>query len=193
MARTSSTMLELGTEAPPFAMEDVVTGKTVALDDLMDGQPFLVVFWCNHCPFVLHVEEAFVAFAREYAGKGLPVVAISANDPERYPADSPAEMRKRANAKGYPFPYLHDATQEVAKAYRAACTPDFFLFDARGTLAYRGQFDGSRPSNGVPVTGEDLRGAVDALLAGGRPEEDQIPSVGCNIKWTPGNEPDWFG
>jgi thiol-disulfide isomerase/thioredoxin len=158
-----------------------------------EGRPLLVAFWCNHCPFVLHVEEGFVDFAREYAGKGLQVVAISANDAEHYPQDGPEEMKARANAQGYPFPYLFDAEQAVAKAYRAACTPDLFLFDADRTLVYRGQFDGSRPGNGVPVTGGDLRAAADAVLAGEAPPADQHPSLGCNIKWRPGNEPDYYG
>lgn len=193
MARTPSTMLELGTKAPPFSLTDVVTGRAVGLDDLRSGTALLVAFWCNHCPFVLHMEDAFLDFAREYGGKGLQVAAICANDAEKYPQDAPAEMKARAEAKGYPFPYLHDATQEVAKAYRAACTPDLYLFDAGMTLVYRGQFDGSRPGTEIAVSGRDLRAAVDAVLAGGIPSPDQSPSLGCNIKWKPGNEPDWFG
>jgi peroxiredoxin len=192
MARTPSTMLELGTKAPAFALTDTVTGRTVTLEEMSDGAALLVVFWCNHCPFVIHIEDAFVDFAREYAGKGLKVVAISANDVVHYPQDGPVEMKARANAHGYPFPYLLDETQEVAKAYRAACTPDLFLFGPNRTLVYRGQFDGSRPGLDVPVTGEDLRRAVDAVLAGEAPSEHQLPSVGCNIKWAPGNEPDYF-
>lgn len=193
MARTPSTMLDLGTPAPDFSLPDVVTGRPVTLSELATGQPVLVAFWCNHCPFVIHVEEGFVDFAREYAGKGLQVVAISANDAENYPQDGPDEMKARANALGYPFPYLFDEDQEVAKAYRAACTPDLFLFGPDGTLAYRGQFDGSRPGNDVPVTGEDLRAAADAVLAGEAASADQRPSLGCNIKWRPGNEPDYYG
>ena len=193
MTRTPSTMLELGTPAPPFALPDVVTGRTLTLDDVAGGDAFLVVFWCNHCPFVLHIEEAFVAFAREYAAKGLQVVAVCANDAEAYPRDAPDRMRERANAQGYSFPYLHDESQEVAKAYRAACTPDLYLFDGERRLVYRGQFDGSRPSTDVPVTGEDIRAAVDAVLAGETPPEAQQPSLGCNIKWRPGNAPDYFG
>lgn len=193
MARTPSTMLELGTPAPDFSLPDVVTGRPVTLSELAIGQPVLVAFWCNHCPFVLHVEEGFVDFAREYAGKGLQVLAISANDAENYPQDGPDEMKARANTQGYSFPYLFDEDQEVAKAYRAACTPDLFLFGPDRTLVYRGQFDGSRPGNDVPVTGEDLRAAADAVLAGEEPTQDQRPSLGCNIKWRPGNEPDYYG
>jgi len=193
MVRTPSTMLPLGTPAPDFALEDVVTGRTVSLADLRGAPGLLVVFWCNHCPFVKHIEDAFLDFAREYVPRGLEVVAVSANDPERYPDDAPGAMRELANRKDYPFPYLFDATQDVAKAYRAACTPDFFLFGADGRLAYRGQFDASRPSTDVPVTGTDLRAAADAVLGGDAPPEDQFPSLGCNIKWRPGNEPDYFG
>lgn len=180
-------------EAPFFALEDVVTGRTVSLDDLREPPALLVAFWCNHCPFVKHIEDEFLAFAREYIPRGLGVVAISANDPERYPDDAPEAMRELANRQDYPFPYLFDGTQEVAAAYRAACTPDFFLFGGDGRLVYRGQLDASRPSSGIPVTGRDLRAAVDALLQGEAPDLEQQPSVGCNIKWRPGNEPDYFG
>ena len=193
MAVTPSTMLDLGTRAPAFALPDAVTGRTVSLEDFADADALLVVFWCNHCPFVHHVEEAFVEFAREYAARGLAVVAIQSNDAERYPQDGPAAMRDRANDKGYPFPYLFDETQEVAKAYRAACTPDLYLFDGARALAYRGQFDASRPSRGGPATGDDLRAAADAVLAGEDVPTDQMPSAGCNIKWKPGAEPEWFG
>jgi peroxiredoxin len=186
-------MLDLGTLAPEFALPDAVTDRTVSLEDFAGADALLVAFWCNHCPYVLHVEDAFVAFAREYADRGLQVVAIGSNDAETYPQDGPAAMRERAHAKGYPFPYLFDETQEVAKAYRAACTPDLFLFDRDGELVYRGQFDGSRPSSDVPVTGAQLRAAVDAVLAGEDVDADQTPSVGCNIKWKRGNEPGWFG
>ncbi|MDT8368492.1 MAG: thioredoxin family protein [Longimicrobiales bacterium] len=193
MAVTPSTMLALGTSAPDFALPDVVTDRTVSLGDFDDAPAFLVAFWCNHCPFVQHIEEGFVDFAREYAERGLAVVAIASNDIESHPQDGPDAMRRRANEKGYPFPYLLDETQEIAKAYRAACTPDFFLFDGERTLAYRGQFDGARPSSGAAVTGDDLRAAVDALLAGEPIPEPQRPSMGCNIKWKPGSEPEWFG
>ncbi len=193
MARTPSTMLALGTPAPPFALPDVVTGRTVTLEEMSDGDALLVVFWCNHCPFVHHIEDAFVDFAREFAGRGLKTVAISANDVEKYPQDGPGEMRARANQRSYPFPYLYDEGQEVAKEYEAACTPDLFLFGSEGRLVYRGQFDASRPGLDVPVTGQDLRNAVEAVLAGAAPSEQQTPSVGCNIKWRPGNEPAYFG
>jgi len=193
VALTPSTMLELGTPAPDFSLTDVTKDRATSLDDFADADALLVAFWCNHCPFVQHVEDAFVAFAREYAAKGLAVVAIASNDVDAYPQDGPGPMRDRATAKRYGFPYLLDETQEVARAYRAACTPDFFLFDGERALAYRGQFDGSRPSNEQPVTGVDLRSAVDALLAGEEIDATQIPSVGCNIKWQPGKAPDYFG
>lgn len=193
MAVTPSTMLELGTPAPDFSLRDVTTERLTSLESFANADALLVAFWCNHCPFVKHVEDAFVAFAREYAARGLAVVAISSNDVGAYPQDGPGPMRDLAAEKGYGFPYLLDETQEVAKAYRAACTPDFFLFDGDRRLAYRGQFDGSRPSNGEPVTGADLRAAADALLAGTEVEATQIPSVGCNIKWRAGNAPDYFG
>ncbi|MBW3534845.1 MAG: thioredoxin family protein [Gemmatimonadetes bacterium] len=160
-------------------------------DDAIDG--VLVTFLCNHCPFVKHVQEGLAAFAREYQEKGLAVVGISSNDAAAYPQDRPEAMKEEAERAGYTFPYLYDESQEVAKAYRAACTPDFFLFDRDLRLAYRGQMDASRPGNDVPVTGEDLRRAADAVLAGRSPSEDQTPSVGCNIKWKPGNAPQGFG
>lgn len=193
MARTPSTMLALGTRAPDFSLPDVTTGAQVALGDLSHAPGLLVAFWCNHCPFVKHIEDGFVAFAREYAERGLAVVAISSNDAGAYPQDGPEPMRELAAAKGYGFPYLYDASQEVAKAYEAACTPDFFLFDGERRLVYRGQFDGARPSTATPVTGEDLRRAAGALLSGGEVDAAQVPSLGCNIKWTPGNEPDYYG
>jgi thiol-disulfide isomerase/thioredoxin len=153
----------------------------------------LVIFMCNHCPFVKHLREGLVRFAREYQARGLAVVAINANDVANHPNDSPARMVEDAQAFGYPFPYLYDETQAVAQAYRAACTPDFFLFDAGRKLAYRGQFDGSRPGNSLPVTGSDLRAAADAALAGQPIPSDQKPSIGCNIKWKAGNEPEYYG
>jgi len=190
MARTPSTMLALGTRAPDFSLPDY-DGRQHALQDMAAAPALLVAFICNHCPFVRHVRNEFAAFAREYRARGLAVVAINSNDLEAYPQDGPDAMRAEATELGYEFPYLVDATQAVAKAYRAACTPDFFLFDAQRRLVYRGQFDDSRPGNGRPVTGADLRAAVDRTLAGDAPGPDQSPSLGCNIKWRPGNEPDY--
>ncbi len=190
MVRTPSTMLPLGTPAPEFSLPDV-DGTTKTLADF-DGAPgLLVVFMCNHCPFVIHLADALAAFAKEYQDRGLAVVGISSNDVESYPQDTPELMVEEAKARGYTFPYLYDATQEVAKAYRAACTPDFFLFDKDMKLAYRGQFDSTRPDSGTP-TGEDLRAACDAVLAGNAASEQQLPAIGCNIKWKAGNEPDYF-
>ncbi len=191
MARTESTMLDLGTPAPDFALPDTA-GNTVARADFA-GRPLLVIFMCNHCPFVKHLGSEMVAFAREYQAKGLGVVAISANFVGTHPQDGPEEMVKEAATMGFTFPYLYDESQATAKAYRAACTPDFFIFDADHKLAYRGQFDTSRPGNDVPVTGNDLRAAADAVLSGGPVPAEQIPSLGCNIKWKPGNEPDYYG
>jgi peroxiredoxin len=185
-----STMAPLGMRAPDFELPDT-TGSTVALDDFEDASALLVVFMCNHCPYVKHVQDELAAFAAEYADRGLAVVGINANDVERYPDDSPERMAEEKERVGYPFPYLYDETQDVARAYGAACTPDFFLFDAERELVYRGQFDDSRPGNDLPVTGEDLRAAADAVLAGEPVPEDQVASVGCSIKWKPGNEPDY--
>jgi len=190
MARTPSTMLELGTAAPDFRLPDF-DGHLHALDDFRASPALLVAFTCNHCPFVKHIRKRFAEFAREYAPRGLAVVAINSNDLEAYPQDGPEAMRQEASEFGYGFPYLLDQSQEVARAYRAACTPDFFLFDADRRLVYRGQFDDSRPGNHRPVTGADLRAAVDATLDGRSPTGDQFPSVGCNIKWRKGNEPDY--
>jgi peroxiredoxin len=184
-------MLPLGTPAPDFALPDV-DGKTVKVADFADSKGLLVVFMCNHCPFVIHLAEALAAFGEEYLAKGLAMVGISSNDVDNYPADSPDKMALEAEARGYTFPYLYDGSQDVAKAYRAACTPDFFLFDADHKLVYRGQFDSSRPDSGVKPTGADLRAACDAVLAGKKPSEKQLPSIGCNIKWKPGAEPDYF-
>jgi peroxiredoxin len=191
MPRRESRMLALGTPAPSFSLPDAVSGKTISLESLPDAQALLVVFMCNHCPFVKHILDGFASFAREYGPKGLAVVAISSNDVAAYPDDAPAEMAKLARAKGFTFPYLYDESQQVAKSYQAICTPDFFLFDGARRLAYRGQFDGSRPGGGVSVTGSDMRGAVDALLKGGVAPVEQRPSVGCSIKWKAGNEPEW--
>lgn len=191
MAKTLSTMLELGTVAPPFSLPDT-QGRTVSLEDFKDAGALLVVFMCNHCPYVKHIRDALAALAREYRPRGLAMVGISANDAEKYPDDSPQNMAEEVVAAGYTFPYLYDQDQRVAQAYRAACTPDFFLFDAQRRLAYRGQFDDSRPGNNVPVTGRDLRAAIDAVLAHRQVDPDQKPSLGCNIKWKPGNEPAYF-
>lgn len=192
MARTPSTMAPLGTPAPDFSLPDP-SGRIFTRDDLLGDRGLLVVFLCNHCPFVKHIRHGLAEFARDQAGRGVGIVAISSNDVQRYPADAPGLMAVEAREAGYTFPYLYDATQEVALAYGAACTPDFFLHDGDGKLVYRGQFDGSRPGNDVPVTGADLRRAMDALVEGREISPDQIPSVGCNIKWKPGNEPEWFG
>jgi peroxiredoxin len=190
MARTPSTMLALGTPAPGFQLPDF-DGRMHALEDFRASPALLVAFICNHCPFVKHIRGEFAAFAREYASRGLAVVAINSNDLEVYPQDGPDAMRQEAAELGYGFAYLVDESQVVAKAYRAACTPDFFLFDTQRRLVYRGQFDDSRPGNNKPVTGADLRAAVEATLAGGRPAAEQFPSLGCNIKWRKGNEPDY--
>lgn len=178
-----STMLAPGTAAPPFGLPDTASGKTVALEDFAASRALLVAFICNHCPYVKHISDGFVAFAREYAPRGLAVVAISSNDATRYPADSPSEMAKLAREKNFPFPYLYDESQDVARAYDAVCTPDFFLFDSNRRLVYRGQFDGSRPGGPQPVTGADMRAAADAVLTGKPVPEIQLPSVGCSIKW----------
>ena len=186
----TSTMLPLGTKAPDFALADVASGRTVTLQDFGDRQALLVMFICRHCPYVSHVRPAIAALAREHVGSELGIVAISANDPATHPEDAPEGLAAEVVEAGYTFPYLFDETQRVAKAYTAACTPDFFLFDGDRRLAYRGQFDSSRPGNDVPVTGEDLRAAIDAVMQDRPVSEDQRPSVGCGIKWRPGNEPD---
>jgi peroxiredoxin len=190
MALTPSTMLPLGTTAPDFKLPDT-NGKTVSLADYQNT-PLLVLFICNHCPYVKHIREGLAQLARDYTPKGVGIVAISSNDVENYPADSPAQMKEEAKSAGYIFPYLFDETQAVAKAYRAACTPDIYLFDKSHKLVYRGQMDDSRPSNGVPVTGKDLRAALDAVLAGKAISSSQKISMGCNIKWKAGNAPDYF-
>ena len=192
MVLTPSSMLPLGTKAPDFSLVNV-DGRTVSLGDLADAPALLVIFMCNHCPYVKHLADAIAGFASEYMAKGLAVVGINSNDVANYPADSPEQMVAEAETRGYRFPYLYDETQEVAQAYRAACTPDFYLFDGDRKLVYRGQFDASRPDSGIPITGEDLRSAADAVLAGRQPPAEQRPSIGCNIKWKPGNEPDYFG
>jgi peroxiredoxin len=191
MVMTASTMLPLGTQAPDFSLPNV-DGQTVSLADLQGKPALVVMFICNHCPFVKHLADALAMFGHEYQQKGAAVVAISSNDVATHPADSPEQMVHEAENRGYAFPYLFDETQEVAQAYKAACTPDFYVFDKNQKLAYRGQFDTSRPGNGQPITGADLRAAVDAVLAGNDAPEKQIPSIGCNIKWIEGKEPEYF-
>jgi len=188
MVQTPSTMLELGSEAADFTLPEPLTGNQVSLSD-QQSKPLLVVFSCNHCPYVLHIIDSFVAFANAAQRRGIAVVMISSNDVAGYPQDSPLKMAEFARDHGFEFPYLHDESQQVATAYQAACTPDFYLFDAAHRLVYRGQYDGSRPGNQAPVNGADLQAAVEALLAGDAISSAQIPSVGCNIKWRAGSEP----
>jgi peroxiredoxin len=192
MVKTPSTMLALGTKAPPFRLPDPA-GRSYSLDDFAEAPGLVVAFICNHCPFVQHIRDELARFGRDVQERGLAVVAINSNDVQTHPDDAPVKMAEEIERVGYSFPYLVDETQEVAKAYRAACTPDFFLFDRDRRLVYRGQFDASRPGNDLTVTGADLRAAVDALLTGTEIDADQRPSVGCNIKWKPGNEPEYFG
>jgi peroxiredoxin len=191
MAATASNMLALGTTAPPFSLPDT-DGRRVSLADARDAKALLVMFICNHCPFVKHVRPELSRLGRDYKDRAA-IVAISSNDVEAFPDDAPAKMKIEKEEAGYLFPYLFDETQEVARAYHAACTPDFFLFDAGQRLVYRGQLDDSRPGNNVPVTGRDLRRALDAVLAGKPVSPEQKPSLGCNIKWRAGNEPAYFG
>lgn len=190
MALTPSTMLTLGTAAPDFNLPDT-HDKMISPADFKDKTALLVIFMCNHCPYVIHIRSGLAQFARDYATHSVGIVGINANDVTNYPADSPAKMKEEVKSAGYIFPYLYDETQSVARAYRAACTPDIFLFDRQGKLVYRGQFDDSRPGNGLPVTGKDLRAALDAVLAGKPVSPNQKASIGCNIKWKPGNEPDY--
>ena len=192
MAKTESTMAALGMTAPDFVLPDP-GGRTVTLGDFAEAPGLLVAFICNHCPFVKHIREELARSVRRYQEMGLAVVAINSNDAEAFPGDSPEMMAKEVEEFGYTFPYLVDEDQSIAKAYHAACTPDLFLFDGERRLVYRGQFDGSRPGNDVPVTGADLGAAVEALLRGDPISPDQQPSIGCNIKWREGNEPDYFG
>ena len=191
MARTPSTMLELGTSAPAFSLIEPATGKLITLSQFQ-AQPLLVAFICNHCPYVILIRQALRDLAAEYQAKGVAVVAINANDVANYPDDSPEIMIEEVQTQGYTFPYLYDASQNVAKAYQAACTPDFFLFDKQHKLFYRGQFDEARPGNNKAVTGTDLRHALDQLLDNLYPPAGQKPSLGCNIKWKTGNEPDYY-
>ncbi|WP_019591506.1 thioredoxin family protein [Thioalkalivibrio sp. ALE20] len=192
MARTPSQMIELGTEAPNFQLPDVVSGETISLDSFPDAKGYMIAFICNHCPFVQLIRHEFARYGREYTEKGIAVIAINSNDIEAVPEDAPDAMRDDARRFGYKFPYCLDQDQSVARAYQAACTPDLYLFDADRKLYYRGQFDSTRPGSDRPVTGEDLRNATEALLAGQPAPEPQHPSLGCNIKWKPGNEPAYF-
>jgi peroxiredoxin len=191
MVKTASTMLPLGTQAPDFRLPNI-DGTQVSLSDLSDGKALVVMFICNHCPFVKHIANQLVKLHEDYFPKGVQFVGISSNDITTHPDDSPEAMKAESKAQGYRFPYLYDETQAVAKAYRAACTPDIFVFDHQQKLAYRGQIDDSRPRNGKPVTGADLRAALDAILSGKSVSEQQTPSIGCNIKWIAGKEPDYF-
>lgn len=191
MVKTASTMLTLGTDAPDFSLVNV-DGRTVSLADFQDSKALLVAFICNHCPFVKHIASELARLAIDYQPQGLAMVGISSNDVSSHPEDSPEQMIHEAEQQGYSFPYLFDETQEVAIAYRAACTPDFFLFDGGQKLVYRGQLDSSRPGNDIPVTGEDLRRAIDAVLAGEAVTTEQTPSIGCNIKWAEDKAPEYF-
>ena len=190
MVKTASTMRTLGERAANFSLSNI-DGKTVSLKDIA-GKPLLVIFMCNHCPFVIHLRSALAAFGKEYQAKGLGIVGINANDITTHPDDSPERMKAEVKSAGYTFPYLFDESQEVAQAYGAACTPDFFLYDTQHRLVYRGQFDDSRPGNGKPITGADLRAACDAVLAGKAVSSTQKPSIGCNIKWKSGRSPAYF-
>jgi peroxiredoxin len=191
MPEVPSTMLDLGTTLPSFTLPDF-NGRTVSDADFKGARGLLVAFICKHCPFVKHIRQEFTRFTKEYEARGLKIVAIASNDVKEFPEDGLEGMKQEAAEAGYAFPYLFDEKQQIAQAFHAACTPDFFLFDASGRLAYRGQFDGSRPKSDVPVTGADLRAAADAVLAGTPAPATQRPSMGCNIKWTPGNEPAYF-
>lgn len=185
-------MLELGTKAPDFYLLDAVSGRYISLSDSEGWKALLVMFICTHCPYVKHLKKALVDYANEFMPRGLGIVAINSNDVQQYNDDRPEKMKEEAEAFGYPFPYLFDESQDIAKAYKAACTPDFFLFDDQRKLVYRGQFDDSRPKNDKPVTGKDLREATERVLQGKPAPEQQVPSIGCNIKWKPGNEPGYF-
>lgn len=193
MVRTASTMLPLGTLAPEFSLEDVVSGNTISLDTFKEERGLLVMFICQHCPFVKHIENELGKIGHDYSSKEIGIVAISSNSIETHPQDSPEHMKAQVERAQFNFPYLFDKTQEVAKRYTAACTPDFFLFDGNLKLAYRGQLDDSRPGNDLPVNGANLRRALDSVIHGTLVSPAQKPSIGCNIKWAPGNEPDYFG
>ncbi|NJM19042.1 MAG: thioredoxin family protein [Richelia sp. RM2_1_2] len=193
MVLTASTMLALGTKAPDFQLPDVVSGETISLSTFADKKAILVMFICRHCPFVKHVQEELAQLGKDYFQSDLGIVAISANDVKNYPDDAPDSLKTMAMELDFKFALCYDETQKIAKIYTAACTPDFFLFDNELKLFYRGQLDDSRPSNGKPVTGKDLRGAINAVLTGKSLTSEQKPSIGCNIKWKPGNEPSYFG
>lgn len=193
MVRTQSTMLPLGTSAPDFLLSDVVSGDALSLSSFAGKKGLLVMFICQHCPFVLHVESELARIGQDYIPQGLGILAISANSIETHPQDSPEKLREQVKRAGFNFPYAYDETQAVAKSYTAACTPDFFLFDSDRKLVYRGQLDDSRPGNDKPVNGKDLRAAINKVIAKEPVPEDQMPSIGCNIKWTPGKEPSYFG
>ncbi len=193
MARTESTMLPLGTSAPAFSLPDVVSGETLTLETFKGKAGLLVMFICRHCPFVIHVREELIRLGKDYIPQNLGMIAISANDAANYPDDAPDKLKEMAETLKFPFPLAYDESQAVAKAYRAACTPDFFLFDQEFKLVYRGQLDDARPGNDQPVNGQDLRAAIATMLSGKSLSSDQKPSIGCNIKWKPGNEPDYFG
>lgn len=192
MVAVPSVMLTLGTQLPDFTLTDAVTGRPVSPAEFADRNALLVMFICNHCPYVKHVLAEITSVAGDYLTKNVGIVAISSNDVDAYPADAPGEMRKLARSQGWAFPYVFDEAQEIARVFQAACTPDFYVFDRSRKLVYRGQLDDSRPSNDVPVTGRDLRDALDAVLAGAEVSADQKPSIGCNIKWKAGNEPEYF-
>lgn len=192
MALTPSTMLALDTKAPDFQLPDVVSNEIISLANFADKKALLVMFICRHCPFVKHIKDELAQLGKDYQNQSLGIVAISTNDANKYPDDAPDKLKDMALELGFTFPFCYDETQEVAKAYTAACTPDFFLFDRHQKLVYRGQLDDSRPSNGIPVTGKDLRAAVDAVLNNQPVSQDQKPSVGCNIKWKPGNAPSYY-
>lgn len=192
MVMVESTMLTLGTAAPGFALPDVVSGETITLETFAGAPALLVMFICRHCPFVKHVQAELARLGQDYGPKGVGIVAISANSLQTHPQDGPEQLKAQAEECGFTFPYCFDESQTTAQRYTAACTPDFFLFDGAKTLVYRGQLDDSRPTNGLPVTGKNLRAALEAVLAGQPIPPDQKPSVGCNIKWTPGNEPAYF-
>jgi len=193
MARTASTMLDLGTKAPDFQLPDTVSGETISLADFAGKKALLVMFICRHCPFVKHIQDELARLGKDYIPQGLGIVAISANNVANHPDDAPEKLKEMAQELGFNFPFCYDETQETAKAYTAACTPDFFLFDEDHKLVYRGQLDDSRPGNDLPVNGKDLRAAIETVLARKEVESNQKPSLGCNIKWKPGNEPDYYG